>query len=187
MRLFGPPPLLLQDSASFHLGTFTSSNSGLTVTDTNMPLLQSKNAVSGDAPKQYNQRSRKGKKAWRKNVDVEEVQEGLKDLNEQIIRGYASNSCEYSLIVWLILSAVVLSRRRLPKISSPSTQPQARNSSKSSTSKSRRVSRPTRSSTRDHPCPLSPCASGLVTRLPTDSFPPSASERIGCLTRSSLV
>lgn len=52
-----------------------------------MPLLQSKTLGSGDAPKQFNQPSRKGKKAWRKNVDVTEVNEGLVDLNEEIIRG----------------------------------------------------------------------------------------------------
>ncbi|KAL1842130.1 hypothetical protein VTJ49DRAFT_6009 [Mycothermus thermophilus] len=40
-----------------------------------------------NAPQQYKQPSRKGKKAWRKNVDISEVQEGLEALNEQIIRG----------------------------------------------------------------------------------------------------
>ncbi|RSL98591.1 hypothetical protein CDV31_012552 [Fusarium ambrosium] len=52
-----------------------------------MPVLQSKTAGAGDAPKQFNQPSRKGKKAWRKNVDVTEVQEGLEELNKEIIRG----------------------------------------------------------------------------------------------------
>ncbi|KAM0561317.1 hypothetical protein ACHAPJ_003196 [Fusarium lateritium] len=52
-----------------------------------MPVLQSKNAGSGDAPKQFNQPSRKGKKAWRKNVDVTDVQEGLEELNKEIIQG----------------------------------------------------------------------------------------------------
>ncbi|OLN81250.1 Uncharacterized protein C22F8.09 [Colletotrichum chlorophyti] len=41
----------------------------------------------GDAPQQYKQPSRKGKKAWRKNVDVTEVQDGLDELNKQIITG----------------------------------------------------------------------------------------------------
>ncbi|KAI9045055.1 ribosome biogenesis protein NOP53 [Aspergillus affinis] len=40
-----------------------------------------------DAPRQYNQPSRKGKKAWRKNVDVTEVQEGLRALKEEEIKG----------------------------------------------------------------------------------------------------
>lgn len=52
-----------------------------------MPVLQPLGAGSGEAPKQYNQSSRKGKKAWRKNVDVTEVEVGLQELNEEIIRG----------------------------------------------------------------------------------------------------
>jgi nucleolar protein 53 len=53
-----------------------------------MPVLRSATAGSGEAPKQYTQPSRKGKKAWRKNVDVTEVEEGLRELNDEIIRGY---------------------------------------------------------------------------------------------------
>lgn len=52
-----------------------------------MPVLQPL-AGSPDAPSQYKQPSRKGKKAWRKNVDVSEVQKGLEERNEQIIKGY---------------------------------------------------------------------------------------------------
>ncbi|KPM40318.1 hypothetical protein AK830_g6246 [Neonectria ditissima] len=52
-----------------------------------MPVIQSKTIGSGEAPSQLNQPSRKGKKAWRKNVDVSEVQHGLAELNEEIIRG----------------------------------------------------------------------------------------------------
>ncbi|KAF4982232.1 hypothetical protein FZEAL_2116 [Fusarium zealandicum] len=52
-----------------------------------MPLIQSKTAGAGDAPKQFTQPSRKGKKAWRKNVDVTEVQQGLAELNKEIIQG----------------------------------------------------------------------------------------------------
>ncbi|KAJ9208758.1 hypothetical protein DTO166G4_9242 [Paecilomyces variotii] len=40
-----------------------------------------------EAPHQYKQPSRKGKKAWRKNVDVSEVQEGLRALREEEIKG----------------------------------------------------------------------------------------------------
>ncbi|KAE8146312.1 ribosome biogenesis protein Nop53/GLTSCR2 [Aspergillus avenaceus] len=40
-----------------------------------------------DAPKQFSQPSRKGKKAWRKNVDVTEVQEGLRMLKDEEIKG----------------------------------------------------------------------------------------------------
>lgn len=39
------------------------------------------------APATYKQPSRKGKKAWRKNVDVTEVQAGLEDVRDQIIQG----------------------------------------------------------------------------------------------------
>ncbi|CAL5874960.1 uncharacterized protein PFLUO_LOCUS9263 [Penicillium psychrofluorescens] len=39
------------------------------------------------APQQYKQPSRKGKKAWRKNVDVTEVQEGLRLLKDEEIKG----------------------------------------------------------------------------------------------------
>lgn len=35
------------------------------------------------APAQHNQSSRKGKKAWRKNVDLEEVEEGLESLRAE--------------------------------------------------------------------------------------------------------
>ena len=40
-----------------------------------------------DPPQQYKQTSRKGKKAWRKNVDVSEVQAGLDNAREEIIQG----------------------------------------------------------------------------------------------------
>lgn len=39
------------------------------------------------APAQHKQPSRKGKKAWRKNVDVTQVQEGLEALREEVILG----------------------------------------------------------------------------------------------------
>lgn len=41
-----------------------------------------------DAPQQYNQPSRKGKKAWRKNVDVSEVDLGLEVGRKEIIAGW---------------------------------------------------------------------------------------------------
>lgn len=51
-----------------------------------MPVIQPrKGDTSG--PQQYKQPSRKGKKAWRKNVDVSEVEQGLEQLNEEIIKG----------------------------------------------------------------------------------------------------
>jgi len=39
------------------------------------------------APKQHSQPSRKGKKAWRKHVDIDEVQKGLEEVREQVIQG----------------------------------------------------------------------------------------------------
>ncbi|KZF23238.1 P60-like protein [Xylona heveae TC161] len=44
-------------------------------------------SVSLGAPGQHKQASRKGKKAWRKNIDITPVQEGLEDVREEIIQG----------------------------------------------------------------------------------------------------
>ncbi|PGH26844.1 hypothetical protein AJ80_01425 [Polytolypa hystricis UAMH7299] len=44
-------------------------------------------AAVTEAPQQYKQPSRKGKKAWRKNVDVSQVQEGLERVREEVIQG----------------------------------------------------------------------------------------------------
>ncbi|OAA46299.1 P60-like protein [Metarhizium rileyi] len=54
-----------------------------------MPVVSSHTTGPEDAPKQFSQPSRKGKKAWRKNIDVTEVEHGLEELNEEIIRGGA--------------------------------------------------------------------------------------------------
>ncbi|KAI0401230.1 ribosome biogenesis protein Nop53/GLTSCR2 [Xylaria palmicola] len=51
-----------------------------------MPAIHPR-TVSTEAPATYKQPSRKGKKAWRKNVDVTEVTKGLEELNEEIIKG----------------------------------------------------------------------------------------------------
>ncbi|KAI0837800.1 P60-like protein [Hypoxylon sp. FL0890] len=51
-----------------------------------MPVIQPLKG-STDAPATYKQPSRKGKKAWRKNVDVTEIEKGLEELNEEIIKG----------------------------------------------------------------------------------------------------
>jgi nucleolar protein 53 len=52
-----------------------------------MPILKPP-AVSPGAPQQHKQPSRKGKKAWRKNVDVSDVQEGLELVRDEVIKGY---------------------------------------------------------------------------------------------------
>lgn len=51
--------------------------------------LQQEMAMSVEAPQQYKQPSRKGKKAWRKNVDVTEIEAGLENTREEVIRGSA--------------------------------------------------------------------------------------------------
>jgi nucleolar protein 53 len=45
-------------------------------------------ATTEAAPAQYKQPSRKGKKAWRKNVDVTQISTGLDEVRDQIIQGY---------------------------------------------------------------------------------------------------
>ena len=44
-------------------------------------------ASSVEAPQQYKQPSRKGKRAWRKNVNVSEIQEGLDTVRDEVIQG----------------------------------------------------------------------------------------------------
>ncbi|KAH0547693.1 hypothetical protein FGG08_000182 [Glutinoglossum americanum] len=44
-------------------------------------------ASATQPPRQYKQPSRKGKKAWRKNVDITEIQEGLEILRDEITTG----------------------------------------------------------------------------------------------------
>lgn len=44
------------------------------------------------APSQHTQASRKGKRSWRKNVDIEDIEEGLEGLRaEERITGYADD------------------------------------------------------------------------------------------------
>jgi nucleolar protein 53 len=52
-----------------------------------MPVLKPLSGDNAEAPQQFKQPSRKGKKAWRKNVDVTDVQKGLEERVEQIIQG----------------------------------------------------------------------------------------------------
>jgi len=55
-----------------------------------MPLIKPATTSPG-APQQHKQPSRKGKKAWRKNVDVTDIQEGLEEVREELIKGYELN------------------------------------------------------------------------------------------------
>lgn len=103
-----------------------------------MPVLK---PLSGnpEAPKQYNQPSRKGKKAWRKNVDVTEVEQGLEELNAQIIKGYGPLILSYpaNQLVNMNRITVVSLPRKPPKNSSPSTSSPTLKSRRSSPSTSR--------------------------------------------------
>jgi nucleolar protein 53 len=51
-----------------------------------MPILKPASVAPG-APQQHKQPSRKGKKAWRKNVDVTEIQDGLEEVRDEVIKG----------------------------------------------------------------------------------------------------
>jgi hypothetical protein len=52
-----------------------------------MPIIK-RAAAAPEAPQQHNQKSRKGKKAWRKNVDVTEIDAGLEAARDEVIKGY---------------------------------------------------------------------------------------------------
>lgn len=54
-------------------------------------------SLSIGAPQQHKQPSRKGKKAWRKHVDVSEIHKGLEDVREEVIKGYE----DHWPILWL--------------------------------------------------------------------------------------
>lgn len=54
----------------------------------NMPIVGPSPSPNTDAPQQRSQPSRKGKRAWRKNVDLTDVVKGLEELNDEIIHGF---------------------------------------------------------------------------------------------------
>lgn len=50
-----------------------------------------------EEPQQHKQPSRKGKKAWRKHVDVSDVQAGLEQVRDEVIKGSVSmNKLRYT-------------------------------------------------------------------------------------------
>ena len=51
---------------------------------------------SKEAPQQHAQSSRKGKKAWRKNIDVTDVQAGLEEAREEVIKGWVPSIANIS-------------------------------------------------------------------------------------------
>lgn len=99
-RKFGPfqlsTPLVLLEkpyntSANFRYLTLPINQSCLpnliAILYAKMPPLKPLSGDNDEAPRQFKQPSRKGKKAWRKNVDVTDVQKGLEERIEQIIQG----------------------------------------------------------------------------------------------------
>ncbi len=52
-----------------------------------MPIIKPL-TVAPDAPHQHQQTSRKGKQAWRKNIDVTEIEDGLEEVREKVIQGF---------------------------------------------------------------------------------------------------
>lgn len=52
-------------------------------------------------PHQSKQSSRKTKKAWRKNIDLNEVESGVEQVREEIIKGYAFLCPGHSMANWI--------------------------------------------------------------------------------------
>ena len=100
---------------------------------------------SNEAPQQHKQPSRKGKKAWRKNVDVTDIQVGLDEAREEVINGLVPSIVHTSGYRARLNTITVVS---LPKslliLSLPST-PKARKPYKNLTTKPTRPSKRTRS------------------------------------------
>lgn len=65
------------------------------------------------APQQRNQTSRKGKKSWRKNVNISDVEEGLDQLRDETITGYSP--CRPPLAARSLTDLVALLLRSLPE------------------------------------------------------------------------
>ena len=90
---------------------------------------------STEEPQQHKQPSRKGKKAWRKHVDVSDVQAGLEQARDEVIKGSVAvrAQCIRTLQIPNKSKEVSSPRNPLP-IFSPSI-PKARKSSKDPTTK----------------------------------------------------
>lgn len=59
------------------------------------------------APQQHSQPSRKGKKAWRKNVDVSEIQQGLENARAELIKGLVQHLLNPSASLTLSCRGIV--------------------------------------------------------------------------------
>ncbi|KAG6005889.1 hypothetical protein E4U21_007523 [Claviceps maximensis] len=80
-----------------------------------MPLIQPRASGSTDAPRQLSQPSRKGKKAWRKNVDVADVEKGLEELNEEVTRGGVIREKRSSELFTIDIQGDSRTSKKLPK------------------------------------------------------------------------
>lgn len=83
-----------------------------------MPLIKPA-TVSPGAPQQYKQSSRKGKKAWRKNVDVTDIQEGLEEVRDELIKGGVIAEKDSSELFMLDTAGDVSIAKKLLKSSKP--------------------------------------------------------------------
>ncbi|KAH8912479.1 P60-like protein [Coniochaeta sp. PMI_546] len=80
-----------------------------------MPVLKPLSGDNPEAPQQFKQPSRKGKKAWRKNVDVTDVQKGLEERVEQIIQGGVVAEKESKDLFTLDVAGDKAISKKLPK------------------------------------------------------------------------
>ncbi|KAK2593503.1 hypothetical protein QQS21_008819 [Conoideocrella luteorostrata] len=80
-----------------------------------MPAVQTRTPGSVEAPKQFSQPSRKGKKAWRKNVNVTDVAHGLEELSEEIIRGGVIREKESSELFAIDLKGDLGVSKKIPQ------------------------------------------------------------------------
>ncbi|RDB17321.1 Uncharacterized protein C22F8.09 [Hypsizygus marmoreus] len=71
------------------------------------------------APSQHNQSSRKGKRAWRKNVDIQDVEEGLEGLRaEERVTGKTLQKTEDKDLFQIDVTGDTQVRKSLPRFSS---------------------------------------------------------------------
>ena len=89
------------------------------------------------APATYKQPSRKGKKAWRKNVDVSDVQAGLEEAREEVIKhGFDSPAEPFCYLSNSTDTLAAASSPRNPPTPSSHSTPPARRQSRNPTTKS---------------------------------------------------
>ena len=85
-RIIGCPPVRAKLDIRYKLPA-TNRNEKRDISDIYLTQEDLKMERSKKAPHQHTQPSRKGKKAWRKNVDVSDVQAGLEEARDELING----------------------------------------------------------------------------------------------------